>query len=418
MAFVLYFPVVIVHCLLFAMLDFDFQRQSQILFGSSRESETGALIKYQGGRRVLLVSGQNSARLNGVIEKIKRSLDRAGLDCMELAGVTSATQLARVHEGIRLCREQYADFVLAAGGTTVINCAKAISAGFYYDHDVMELFAGDRKNLYRTLPMGVVLTTFGSGTEYSGTCTLTKYDAMQHIHLLEASYPIMTPQFTVLNPELTASLDGIHTACNSTELIAAVLSSYFTNTRGVDFTDRLCEAALHSVLDQTGELLRDSSNHDARANLMQAAFLIHTGILSSGRQRDEALDKLSLGMVTRFRIPRGKALAVLLPAWLTFITQRNLLRMAQFAGRVLGVPVNFDDPEVSAFAGIARLRLELQQWGMPQNFADLNIDHTDIPQLLSCISFAEDDTIGQYVKLDKDACEAVYYLAASRHLQL
>lgn len=393
------------------MNDFDFYRKTRFIFGRNKENEAGQLIKYSGGRRVLLLSGQQSALKQGLIEKIKRSLDRAGLEFKELAGVRANPLIDKARSGVRMCRENNIDFVLAVGGGSVIDTAKAIAAGVFYQGDVWDIFT-QKRNLYRALPIGVVLTIPGSGAECSANAVLSD-NAAGGWRKLDISYQCFVPSFAILNPELTFSLDRHLTACGCADMMAHVLERYFTNTTGVDLTDRQCEALLQSVLTESMEVLRDPGNYDARANLMWAGTMAHHGFLGVGREQDWASHKLEYQLSALYDTPHGAGLAVILPAWMTFVTNHNVMRMAQFASRVLGVPLYFDNPLESAKQGIRRLRSFFKQLQLPQNFAQLGADPADIGRMLDNINFEPDGTIGSYVKLNRSACEAIYYLAAT-----
>ena len=393
------------------MDNFEFYRRTRIKFGRNSENEVGQLIKYSSGRRVLIITGQHSAQKTGLIEKIKRSLDRAGLEFKELSGLQSNPLIDKVRQGIKLCRDHSVDFVLAVGGGSVIDTGKAIAAGVFYEGDVWEIFI-KRRNLYRALPIGVVLTNPGSGSECSTNAVLSEIeDGVRH--KVDVSYDCFAPAFAILNPELTFSLDLRLTALGCADMFTQVLEYYFTNTSGVDLSDRLAEGMMQSIIKQSMELARDLNSYDARANLMWASTMAHHDFLGSGRQRDGASHKLEYQLSALYDTPHGAGLAVIVPAWMTYVTHHNVMRMAQFGHRVMGVPMNFHQPLETAKAGIAQLRLYFKRIGLPQNFAALGVRSADIERLLNNLSYDEEGTIGSYVKLNRSACEAIYYLAAT-----
>ena len=393
------------------MNDFDFFQGTRLLFGRKKENEVGQLIKYSGGRRVLIVTGQHSSQKTGLSLKIKQSLDRAGLDFKELTGVRHNPVIDMAREGIRLCRSHNIDFVLAVGGTAVIDTVKAIAAGAFYEGDVWDIFV-KKRNLYRALPIGVVLTIAGAGSECSDTAVMSVVSGSNR-QKLEAQYACFQPAFAVLNPELTYSVDLKLSACSCVDIISMVCAQYFTNVSGVDLTDRLCEGLLQSIIGSLPELERDLNNYDVRADLLWAGTMAHAGFLGFGRDFDRAPQLLEYQLSALYDTPRGAGMALILPAWLTFITHHNLLRMAQFAHRVMGVPMYFEEPLQTAKLGIARLRSFFADFGLPQTFADLGADPGDIPRMVEALPFDEKGEIGAYMKLDRNACASIYYLAAS-----
>ncbi len=393
------------------MDDFDFYQGTRVLFGRNKENEVGQLIKYSGGRRILIVTGLHGAQKTGLAEKIKRSLDRAGLEFKELTGVRPNPLIDRAREGVRLCRDHSIDFVLAVGGGAVVDTAKAIAAGTFYEGDVWDIFV-KKRNLYRALPVGVVLTSPGAGTECSCSAALSGQEGAGR-RKLEVSYSCFQPAFAILNPELTFAVDLKQTAVGCADMIAHVCEHYFTNTQGVDLTDRLCEGMLQSIIKSMPELERDPNNYDVRANLMWADSMAHNGFLGLGRAHDNSPHQLEFQLSALYDTPHGAGLAVILPAWMTFVTHHNVLRMAQFANRVMGVPLYFDDPLETAKQGIRRLRSFFAMLQLPQNFAGLGADPADISRMLDNLAFDEEGCIGSYFKLNRNACEAVYYLAAS-----
>ena len=393
------------------MNNFEFNRRTRLEFGRNKENEVGQLIKYSSGRRVLIVMGQQSAQKTGLIEKIKRSLDRSGLEFKELTGVRANPLIDKARLGVKICRDHSIDFVLALGGGSVIDTAKAIAAGVFYEGDVWDIFT-KRRNLYRALPVGVVLTNPGSGSECSANAVLSELHQGVR-HKIDASYECFVPVFAILNPELTFSLDRRLTALGCADMLSHVLECYFTNTSGVDLTDRLAEGLLQSIIKQSVELVRDPSSYDARANLMWAGTMAHNDFLGVGREQDWASHKLEYQLSALYDTPHGAGLAVILPAWMTFVTHHNVMRMAQFSTRVMGVPLNFQDPLSTAKRGIAKLRSFFSTLGLPQNFAELGANPADIERMLDNLPYDTDGTLGAYVKLNRSACEAIYYLAAT-----
>lgn len=396
------------------MNDFELARRTRFVFGRNKENEAGHLIKYAGGSRVLLVTGQQSARVTGLTERIKRSLDRSGLEVRELTGVSSSPALDKVRQGIRMCRESGIDYVLAAGGGSVIDTAKVICAGVFYEGDAEELFT-KKRIIVRSLPLGGVLTIPGSGAESSQEAVLTCQSESGR-RLLSAGYSCFALDFVILNPELTFSLPPTLTAYGCADLLAHAAAYYFSPTPGTDLGDRLCEGLMQSVLNTMAELARDPKSYDARANLMWASAMAQDGMLTAGRVPDPAVQQLERTLCACCQLPLGSAVSVILPAWMTFAAQSCPERLAQFAVRVMGTPLSFDDLRFTAGQGIERLRSFFRLLGLPQRLTDVGADAARAAEIVNLLPFGPDGTIGTLVRLDRAACEAVYCIAANPEL--
>ncbi len=394
------------------MDNFDYQRSTELYFGRSTENDVGQLVKYRGGRRVLVLYGTRFAISSGLMDRVRRSLDRSGLEYFEQGGIIPNARADKIYAAIELGRAHDCDYVLAVGGGSVIDSAKAVAAGFYYRGDFWDLISGKEK-IVRSLPLGSIVTMPAAGSECSSFCIITGGDALRPRKCLVTS-PCLIPQFAVLNPELTLSLPPYESACGCVEMMSNILMRYFTNTKGVFLTDRICEAIMNTVVQMLPRVLEDRSDYDARANIMLSATLAHNGFCSIGRRVDFAPYQLSFGLCDRYDCQLGAALAVIVPAWLEFTLLHQPLRGAQLAHMLFGTPINFEHPEVTAEQGIHRLRTFWKRSGMPANFHELGARREDIAALIADLNLGEGGTIGSFVKLDEIACEAVYTIASSR----
>ena len=362
------------------MNNFTFYSPTLFSFGDGEEQKTGALVRQFGGTRVLLVTGGGSVHRNGAYDAVTASLREAGIPFAELSGVQANPRSGKVYEGIQLLQDTGADFLLAVGGGSVIDTAKAIGFGALYDGDFWDFFTGKAK-IEKTLPVGVVLTISAAGSEGSDSCVIT-----QEKGNLKWGCPktdVIRPKFSVLDPRLTCSLPAYQTASGAVDMLAHVMERYFTNTTDVALTDRLCEALLKTVLDAAPKAIADPADYAARADLMWAGMLAHNNTCGVGREQDWASHQIEHELSAFYDCAHGAGLAVVLPAWLTYVLPHNPTRLAQFAVRVFGCEMNFEHPEDTARQGIERLRQFFRSLGMPTTLEEIGAKAEDIPAMVA-----------------------------------
>lgn len=392
------------------MNDFNFYSPTEFVFGRGRECETGRYVKKYGGSRVLIHFGGGSAVKSGLLDKVKKSLEEEGVAYFELGGVKPNPRDTLVYEGIELCRREGIDFILAVGGGSVIDSAKGIAAGVVYEGDFWDFYCG--KKVVKALPVGVVVTISAAGSEGSGDSVITKEDGM----LKRATgSDALRPRFSVLDPELTMTLPAYQTACGATDIMAHVFERYFTNTKEVEITDRLCEAVLMTMLRETPRVIADPKNYDARANIMWAGMVAHNNIVGVGREQDWNSHGLEHELSGLYDCAHGAGLAVIMPAWMEFVCKHDVMRFCQMATRVFGVDMDFTDPEKTAREGIRRFRTFLHSIGMPINFAELGAKEEDIPVLVEKLGVGDGRT-GGFVHLSSEDAAEIYRIAVKAEL--
>lgn len=392
------------------MNDFNFYSPTEFVFGRGRECETGRYVKKYGGSRVLIHFGGGSAVKSGLLDKVKNSLEEEGVAYFELGGVKPNPRDTLVYKGIELCRREGIDFILAVGGGSVIDSAKGIAAGVVYEGDFWDFYCG--KKVGKALPVGVVVTISAAGSEGSGDSVITKEEGM----LKRATgSDALRPRFSVLDPELTMTLPAYQTACGATDIMAHVFERYFTNTKEVEITDRLCEAVLMTMLRETPRVIADPKNYDARANIMWAGMVAHNNIVGVGREQDWNSHGLEHELSGLYDCAHGAGLAVIMPAWMEFVCKHDVMRFCQMATRVFGVDMDFTDPEKTAREGIRRFRTFLHSIGMPINFAELGAKEEDIPVLVEKLGVGDGRT-GGFVHLSSEDAAEIYRIAVKAEL--
>lgn len=392
------------------MNNFQFHSPTEFVFGKGTENKTGYYVKKYGGTNVLLHYGGGSAVRSGLLDKVKQSLDEENIAYTELGGVQPNPIDTLVYKGIEICRQKRIDFVLAVGGGSVIDSAKAIAMGVPYEGDFWDFYSG--KNPQEALPVATVLTIAAAGSEGSGDSVITKVDGGLK---RGAGSDLIRPKFSVMNPELTCTLPAYQTACGATDIMAHVFERYFTNTTEVEITDRLCEAVLLTMIKETPRVIADPANYEARANIMWAGTVAHTNIVGVGREQDWNSHGIEHELSALYDCAHGAGLAVIMPAWMEFVYKHNPLRFAQAAVRVWGCQMNFEQPESTAREGIMRFRSFLKSIGMPLTFAELGAREEDIPLLVEKFGISDGRT-GGFMKLSADDIAKIYQIAVKPEL--
>jgi alcohol dehydrogenase len=387
------------------MNNFNFYSPTYFIFGKGRENETARYVKRFGGTKVLIHYGSGSVIKSGLLDRVRRSLDTAGIPSMELGGVVPNPRSGLVYEGVQLCKENKIDFVLAVGGGSVIDSAKAIALGAVYDGDFWDFFCG--KRIDKALPVGTVLTLTAAGSEGSTASVITHENGMLK---RAANSDVIRPVFSVLNPELTCTLPPYQTACGATDMLAHVMERYFTNTRNVEITDRMSEAVMLTIIAETPKVMAKPDDYEARANLMWAGMVAHNDILGVGREQDWATHQMEHELSALYDVAHGAGLAVMFPAWMKYVLHHDIMRFAQFAVRVWGCEMDFSNPERTALEGIERYEQFLRSIGMPVRFAELGAKAEDIPFMVKTIGLGS-QTMGSFVKLTEKDMINIYHLA-------
>ena len=287
------------------MLNFEFYNPARILFGKGMEEQVGKRMAAL-GRRVLLVYGGGSIKRSGLYDTVLARLADAGVEVTELAGVQPNPRLGLVREGIRLCRENRLDAVLAVGGGSVIDTAKTVALGACADGDVWDFFER-LVPVEKALPVGVVLTIPAAGSESSDSCVITKEEG-----LLKRSCAgeALIPRFAILNPAFTCTLPPYQTACGATDILAHLMERYFTRVDHVDLTDRLLEATMRTVINYTPLALERPDDYHIRAELMWAGTVAHNNLLDTGRIGDWASHQIEHELSALYDIAHGAGLAI------------------------------------------------------------------------------------------------------------
>lgn len=395
------------------MNNFVFYSPTEFVFGKDTETQVGAMARKYGARKVMIVYGGGSVVRSGLLDRVKASLQEAGIAFCELGGVQPNPIDLKVYEGIELCRKEEADLLLAVGGGSTIDTAKAIACGALYEGDFWDFFIG-KAVIEKALKVAVVLTIPAAGSEGSGNSVITKTETLQKLGMGSNK---LRPLFSILNPQLTCTLPPYQTASGVADMMAHIMERYFTNTREVEISDRLCEGVLKAIIEEAPKVIKDPNDYEARANIMWSGMVAHNGTCGVGREEDWSSHALEHEISAIYNVTHGAGLAVVFPAWLTWMVTHNVDKLVQYAVRVWDVPVPtgklLSDEEKVAVAteGIRRLKAFFTSLGLPVSFAELHIEHPDIPRMIESLRRNKGNLLGCYVKLTMEDCTDIYRLA-------
>ncbi len=391
------------------MENFTFWSPTEFVFGRDTESKTGELLTRFGAKKVMMLFGGHSAERSGLLARIRESMRAAGIDFIEFGGIRPNPTADKVYEGIDMARAAKVDFMLAVGGGSVIDTAKAIALGVPASEDFWNFYCGKSKP-DTALPVGVVLTIPAAGSEGSGNSVITNEKTLQKISV---RYPmLLRPKFAVMNPELTMTLPADQTAYGIVDMLCHIYERYFSNTPATELVDSYSEAIMRDVMDQAMTLHFQPDNYDARADVMWAGTLAHNGLCGVGKTEDWASHRLEHEISAIYDVPHGAGLAVIVPAWMKFCARRNPDKLWKFAINVMSVdPAGHDTDEIIA-EGIHRLEDFYHDLGLTTSLRELiGGKEPDIEAMVKSLERNMGPTLGSYVPLSMDDCREIYRLA-------
>lgn len=391
------------------MINFEYYAPTKVIFGKDTENQVGKLIKYYNGSKVLVHFGGNSARKTGLLDRVYDYLQNEGIEYVSLGGVVPNPRLSKVHEGIELCRNEGVDFILAVGGGSVIDSAKAIGYGLANDGEVWDFYAKIREPKACT-PIGTILTIAAAGSEMSSSSVITNEDGWLK---RGCNSDYSRCKFAIMNPELTYSLPAYQTASGCVDILMHTMERYFTTEEDTMLTDGIGEALMKTVIQSAKVLKDDPEDYDARAQVMWASSLSHNGLTGCGTIGDWAPHQLEHELGGMFDVAHGAGLSAIWGSWARYVYQVKPERFAQFAVNVLGVQNNFLDIKKTAVAGIRAMEEFYRSIGMPASIKELGIDLSDsqIDELAYKCSFENTRTVGGFKSLDIEDMKVIYRLA-------
>lgn len=390
------------------MENFNLCLTTDYIFGHGVADRVGQQCLRFGAKRVLVLCGHSSAKKSGLWQSVLSNLEKAGLHALTLEGIDANPTDDRVYEGIEICRAGDVDFLLAVGGGSVIDTAKAIAIGVPYSGDFWDFYTA-KATPQKALPVGVILTIPAAGSEGSGNSVITRREGKQKISV---RYPdMLRPRFALMDPALTLTLPPFQTACGIVDMMAHIFERYFSNTPDCDVTDSISEALLKAIMRQGRLLHAEPTNYQARANIMWAGCLAHNGLCGCGKVEDWASHRLEHEISALYNVAHGAGLAVMIPAWMTFVGQRNPDKLFRFATAVMGVDASGQATEPVIAQGIERLKDFFSTLGLTTSLKALIGYQPDIDALVASLHKNMGDSVGNFVPLSMDDAAHIYRLA-------
>lgn len=392
------------------MKDFNYYAPTEVVFGENSEEQVAALVKKYGGTKVLVHYGGKSAERSGLLDKICGLLTDGGIAFKKLGGVVPNPRLSLVHEGIKLCREEGIDFILAVGGGSVIDSSKAIAYGVPYEGEVWDFYLGKDKAT-EMLPVACVLTIPAAGSEMSEASVITNEDGDVK---LGYSNNLSRPKFAIMNPKRTFTLPPYQTAAGVTDMMMHTMERYFTKDDDMDLTTDIAETMLRSMKDAIFAVLKNPEDYRYRAQIMWGGSLMHNGLTGCGVTDDWATHQLEHELSGMFDVTHGAGLAAIWPSWARYVMHENLSRFVRFAVNVMDVPNDFTNPEGTALKGIEAMERFYHAIGMPINIKELigkDITDEEIKEMTRKCSRNYQHTCGQLKVLKAEDMENIYKMA-------
>lgn len=389
--------------------DFNICINTNFVFGKDALNQIGSKLKQMGIQKVLIHHDNGKFLYDGgLLDRIKKQLSQEGIESLELGGVLPNPRLSLVREGIYLAKKEQVDMVLAIGGGSVIDSAKAIGLGAVSDTDVWDYFTG-AEIPERSLPIGVILTCPATGSESSDVAVIN------HVELgkkLLVSSPVIRPAVAFMNPQLTCSLPPFLTACGVVDMFSHVCERYFTPDLEIGVIDRMAEGILKTLVDIGPRVLQEPDNYAYRAEIMWIGSIAHNDTVGIGRVQDWSTHVIGNELSALYDTPHGATLSIIMGAWMRYVYQEKPERFARFAKEVFGVQWNGNNTLEAAFQGVLKTEEYFRSMGMPVSFEDYGIPTDEVEKMLDQIAFGgEDDSIGGIKRLNREDCRRIFETA-------
>ncbi|MCT1901282.1 iron-containing alcohol dehydrogenase [Oceanobacillus sojae] len=378
------------------MENFIYHNPTKLIFGKGQiEKLSGEIQPY--GSRILIVYGGGSIKKNGIYDRVLEELEKINAEVFELSGVEPNPRVSTVREGVRICREQKIDFILAIGGGSTIDCTKAIAVGAVTDADMWDVVTKKEKPA-GALPFGTILTLAATGSEMNSGSVITNWETNEK-HGWGSPYTY--PRFSILDPVHTFSVPHDQTIYGLVDMMSHVLEHYFHHEENTPIQDRWCEGILLTLIDVGPKLLADPENYAYRSTAMLGGTLALNNMLNLGYRGDWATHNLEHAVSAVHDIPHGGGLAILFPNWMKHVLdESNVDRFKQLAVRVFDVDTRGKSDKVVALEGIDCLREFWNELGAPSRLADYNIDKSTVEEMAEKTVIAN-STFGNYRSLTK-----------------
>jgi len=389
------------------MLDFEYFTPTKVYFGRNADEKIGQVIKEYGYKKILIHYGSDRVEKSGLLGKIRKQLDEAGLEYVELGGVVANPRIDLIRKGIELAREEKIDFILAVGGGSVIDSAKSIGMGLSNNMDPWDMIINQIMPT-KSFPVGVVLTIAAAGSEMSNSHVVTNPETCLKRSL---NHDLLRPVVAFMNPENTFSVSKYQTGCGIVDILMHTFERYFTPDEGNALTDGIAESLMVAVKDAGLVAINEPDNYEARATLMWASSLSHNGLTGCGKKTTFPVHKLEHDFSGLFDVAHGAGLAVLFPAWARYVYHHDIAKFCRFANRVWGIEEDKEHPEETALKGIDALTQYFKAIGMPTTMKELGINPSDYEKIADMTTKGGTIQIQSYIPLTREDILNIYRLA-------
>lgn len=385
------------------MENFNFNLSTKIAFGKDSVDKLPSLLEGY-GKKILLAYGMSSIKKIGLYDKVLDLLGGMGVEVFELSGITPNPRLDKVIEGAKICRENDIDFILAVGGGSTIDCAKAIAMQAKYEGSVWEDFYTNHnyKLLKEALPIGSILTLSATGSEMNGGTVISNVETEEKFGF---GHPLLKPKFSILDPQLTFSVSKYQTASGSADILSHLFEQYFNPSKSGYLQSRIAEGIMKTVIEFGPKAVEDGEDYEARANLMWASSLALNGLVNLGKPGDWSVHAMEHELSAKYDIAHGVGLAILTPHWMRYVkSSDNKYRFVEMAQNVFGIYM--DEEEEMVEACIKRWAEFFESIGIPKNLRELGIDESRLEEMAGACT--KNGKIGSMKSLGKDDVLAIY----------
>ena len=388
------------------MASIGYYAPTDVYFGAGAEDKVAEILVKYGAHKVLLHFGSGSVKRSGLLDKVEKLLTEKGIGFVELGGVVPNPRVSLVRKGIEIVNKEGIDFILAVGGGSVLDSAKAIGYGVYGGGDVWDFYCGKRK-VEGTLPVGAILTLSATGSEMSDSSVITN-DETDPIYKRGVSTVFGSVKFSILNPELTYSVSQYQTACGATDIMMHTLERYFHQGYSLDFTDQLSFTLLREVMANAPVALAHPDNYEARANIMWCGTLSHNGLMATGNPNkgDWACHQIEHELSAEFDVAHGAGLAAVWGSWARYVLEVDPSRFAKLGEGVFG--------ESDPVKTIEKFEEFFRSINMPVDLKGLGLefDEDACRKAALGVTFQDARTIGNFKVLNTEDIFNIYMMAA------
>ncbi|MEI8388944.1 MAG: iron-containing alcohol dehydrogenase [bacterium] len=385
------------------MINFSLNLKTRIHFGKGAISNLKSELSPY--KRILLVTGSGSVKKFGIYDTVMAELSATEKEVYELSGIKPNPSIDSVYDGIKICKENNIDFILALGGGSVIDAAKAIAAGVVYKGDVWELYL-DNSKFEGALKTGCILTIAATGSESNRNSIITNEKTKEKLGLRMEE---LRPEFAVLDPTYTYTLSSVQTAASVADIMSHVFEQYFSSTKEACLTDGISESVLKTCIKFAPVLLKDPKNYEARSEIMWASTIALNGLLTVGKLGDWASHMIEHELSAYYDLNHGIGLAILFPNWMKRVADDSRLwKFRDYAVNVWDFPASLSDREL-ADASIKKTREFFNSLNLPSTLREVNIDEKYFELMAENIEKRK--TLGTFKVLNKEDIIEIYKLS-------